>query len=108
MRYDRGTIFDGAWMALVMAVILASIFGSVADWLMEWRYGTLIAATEYAWVGTTVGVVGGVLGGLIGWLLGVHLYQKSVSPPPGSCKKCGYDLTGNVSGRCPECGAEFR
>jgi hypothetical protein len=20
------------------------------------------------------------------------------------CEKCGYDLTGNVSGRCPECG----
>ncbi|MCC6360532.1 MAG: hypothetical protein IT450_17475 [Phycisphaerales bacterium] len=24
---------------------------------------------------------------------------------PGGCSKCGYDLTGNVSGRCPECGA---
>jgi hypothetical protein len=24
--------------------------------------------------------------------------------PPGHCKKCGYDLTGNESGRCPECG----
>lgn len=22
----------------------------------------------------------------------------------GSCRDCGYDLTGNVSGRCPECG----
>lgn len=22
----------------------------------------------------------------------------------GSCLKCGYNLTGNVSGRCPECG----
>lgn len=22
----------------------------------------------------------------------------------GHCRKCGYDLTGNVSGRCPECG----
>lgn len=26
-------------------------------------------------------------------------------PPPGHCVSCGYDLTGNVSGRCPECGA---
>jgi hypothetical protein len=24
--------------------------------------------------------------------------------PPGSCAHCGYDLTGNVSGICPECG----
>lgn len=23
---------------------------------------------------------------------------------PGLCKRCGYNLTGNVSGRCPECG----
>jgi len=23
----------------------------------------------------------------------------------GACGECGYDLTGNVSGRCPECGA---
>jgi hypothetical protein len=22
----------------------------------------------------------------------------------GHCQDCGYDLTGNVSGRCPECG----
>ncbi len=25
--------------------------------------------------------------------------------PPGHCSRCGYDLTGNVSGKCPECGA---
>jgi predicted RNA-binding Zn-ribbon protein involved in translation (DUF1610 family) len=24
--------------------------------------------------------------------------------PPGHCQACGYDLTGNVSGKCPECG----
>jgi hypothetical protein len=24
--------------------------------------------------------------------------------PPQYCQRCGYDLTGNVSGRCPECG----
>ena len=24
--------------------------------------------------------------------------------PPGHCQTCGYDLTGNVSERCPECG----
>lgn len=26
----------------------------------------------------------------------------------GYCPKCGYDLTGNVSGRCPECGARMQ
>jgi len=24
--------------------------------------------------------------------------------PPGHCQRCGYNLRGNVSGRCPECG----
>ena len=24
--------------------------------------------------------------------------------PSGHCQSCGYDLTGNESGRCPECG----
>ncbi len=24
--------------------------------------------------------------------------------PPGHCRRCGYDLKGNLSGTCPECG----
>jgi hypothetical protein len=24
--------------------------------------------------------------------------------PPGHCRRCGYNLTGNLSGVCPECG----
>ena len=27
-------------------------------------------------------------------------------PKRGLCQTCGYDLTGNVSGVCPECGVE--
>ena len=30
-----------------------------------------------------------------------HVYRSA--PAPGICR-CGYDLTGNTSGRCPECG----
>ncbi len=26
---------------------------------------------------------------------------------PGHCQKCGYDLTKNESGVCPECGVEI-
>ncbi len=32
------------------------------------------------------------------------LWHRDRRPPPGHCKSCGYDLTGNVSGVCPECG----
>ena len=34
----------------------------------------------------------------------VILWRRDSRPPPGHCKNCGYDLTGNISGRCPECG----
>jgi hypothetical protein len=26
---------------------------------------------------------------------------------PGHCRQCGYNLTGNLSGVCPECGEEI-
>jgi hypothetical protein len=45
------------------------------------------------------------------WLLFVlvllptaFLWYRDRRIPPGHCRKCGYDLTGNVSGTCPECG----
>jgi hypothetical protein len=28
--------------------------------------------------------------------------------PSGHCQECGYNLTGNVSGVCPECGTEVK
>ena len=39
----------------------------------------------------------------------VHVVTETRRPPhprfpPGHCQTCGYSLTGNVSGRCPECG----
>jgi len=35
---------------------------------------------------------------------GILWYAQRRGRPPGHCQSCGYDLTGNVSGVCPECG----
>ena len=37
----------------------------------------------------------------------VYLFYRDRRPPRGHCQGCGYDLTGNVSGVCPECGREL-
>ena len=36
------------------------------------------------------------------------LWLRDPRPRPGHCAICGYNLTGNVSGRCPECGQPAR
>ncbi|MBP7748089.1 MAG: hypothetical protein KA383_18400 [Phycisphaerae bacterium] len=35
---------------------------------------------------------------------GLMWWRDRLRRRPGFCERCGYDLTGNVSGRCPECG----
>ena len=34
-------------------------------------------------------------------------WRRLRRPLPGHCRKCGYNLTGNVTGRCSECGTEI-
>lgn len=36
------------------------------------------------------------------------LLQRRRRARRGFCLKCGYNLTGNTSGRCPECGSELQ
>lgn len=35
---------------------------------------------------------------------GIFVQYKARGPKAGHCLKCGYNLTGNVTGVCPECG----
>ncbi len=42
---------------------------------------------------------------VVGSLPALYLWARYLTiPTPGHCQRCGYDLTGNVSGTCPECG----
>ena len=46
----------------------------------------------------------GILAGFVAWGVVNHFRPRPI--PPGHCQTCGYNLTGNVSGRCPECGTD--
>jgi len=45
---------------------------------------------------------------LVALLATIWMWRRDRARPPGHCVRCGYDLTGNVSGRCPECGTAFK
>ena len=36
------------------------------------------------------------------------LWRRDRRYPPAHCRKCGYDLTGNVTGVCSECGVKVK
>lgn len=41
-------------------------------------------------------------------LAGARMLHRKLPNPPGTCRRCAYDLTGNVSGVCPECGTAIQ
>jgi hypothetical protein len=42
---------------------------------------------------------------LLSLIAAALFYRQPGQMRPGHCRSCGYDLTGNTSGICPECGA---
>ena len=56
------------------------------------------------WAGTGPNVPFWLLALLVGAPTVVTWYRRPRRRVGGCCDNCGYDLTGNFSGRCPECG----
>lgn len=115
--------------AQVTVAAWAFLYGErVFSWWLVGRYGALVRARRLAgWIicgtllnvafdaavvaGPLVGpwgplVIVGTTAMLIGGLMAVGRREslRARFPMPGRCGACGYDLTANVSGRCPECG----
>lgn len=87
--------------------------GRPLTWHVAWYWSGLTAGREGMWSGSWITparsayvqswpvwplMVATVVPAVILWVTNGRRY------PPHACQHCGYDLTGNVSGRCPECG----
>ncbi len=64
-----------------------SLDGSDRQWRIRWR----IAALDVLFWSALSYFVG-------------YAIAHPFAPRPGRCRNCGYNLTGNTSGVCPECG----
>jgi hypothetical protein len=97
------------------------VLGSGATQLNRMFPRTSISAgpepgVRFQWPAIRIGPAGGVHFIFVpAWLLllaaavptGLLFYRDRRLIPPGHCGECGYDLTGNVSGVCPECGLKI-
>jgi hypothetical protein len=73
------------WVGIVLACLTMLVFEQGGRWIL---YSVFALAAG-------LGVV----------CLGIMAVPVPKTYPVGFCEQCGYDLTGNQSGRCSECGA---
>lgn len=83
----RWTWICGAFLLLVLVEYLAVQLGYITATTRR-RHKLILIALFFVYG----------LGFYFGW------WGRRSKYPPGHCKKCGYNLTGNMSGKCPECG----
>lgn len=91
------------WPLIVVVFAVALTLG---DWFFASRFNP-------GWPRIVPMVILGGVGGFgfaaVLWIVQRHLMQRYLwQRLPHLCNQCGYDLTGNTSGRCPECGQSMQ
>jgi hypothetical protein len=88
--------FWRATIAVVVSFLAFTAINAVLAWtLSPSAYGSLPLHLGLGMAGYATPLL--IFGLLSRWYAPVRFL-------PGHCQKCGYNLTGNVSGVCPECG----
>jgi len=109
IMYLAATAAVAAWWfrrrhrAALHVCLAAAVVGWAALLTTDWDFGTGLqwsppildrSLKRAPWEGPAIGLALGL----------IALRVRSRRLKTGVCAKCGYDLTGNVSGVCPECG----
>ena len=106
--------------------IMAGVAVGLVAWRRWWQLSLLFSGTMFAFPYILMAIDGSIWGFLDGggvivitalqnlpiiplalggaWAASRRRCRRAARMASGHCGKCGYDLTGNVSGRCPECG----
>lgn len=92
-----------AYLLLVLGLLVPSEAAAVAVMATEKGQGLLAGLlVAYAWGVAINDLLLAIPAALI--VVGGMIFGWPRTPPPGFCAACGYDLTANTSGLCPECG----
>ena len=98
-------------MAGVMPSIRQRRLGRAAlTYCAAYAIGVFLYRTTYV-PGASRSLSGYVIAGAVLFapaMIAALLLLRRPAIPPGHCLRCSYDLTGNVSGVCPECGEPAR
>jgi len=95
------TISSGGRLRLACACLLCAFVNPVA--FLSLTFGPATLASTGGMLLNAVGLVVLVVACQI-----LIISRRATRYPPGHCQACGYNLTGNVSGICSECGTRWR
>ena len=114
-----GTLLCIKMFDMVPSVVLGVIAGMLIPLLRfrnPFRLALIFAVVAYVatapimpaiWLHEATYQLVTIPGPLVGTWLVVRRQRARAKQVEGSCRECGYDLTGNVSGVCPECGTRI-
>jgi hypothetical protein len=119
----RGALVGGAIGASTGLIGITIMLFEGMGYLLLLPPGLIAFAMGLTWLSSGLNPVDGIadiysgtakalLGnGLFGVAIGALYCACLYTPPPADrpcCRKCGYNLTGNISGCCPECGTSVQ
>ncbi len=94
-------VFVGAFVYLVL--FLLALFGTFSLLTaVKMQTGVTLLPGDF-WLAAWLAIIFGFPYAATRWILAT-VGRSRVAFDPDHCTSCGYNLTGNLSGVCPECG----
>lgn len=104
--HNRGPMARGLIVFSVLTTSFIAFFHLA--WLFDWG-GTATGSSTAGLAFIFVPIWACILGSILAVIAGVIYYGlREHRRNPNGCVHCDYDLTGNISGVCPECGIAIK